>query len=306
MDLLVLLFRLAGDSLALILLYDFFVQPFRFYGMDPLTRFVYVASRWACAPFEAFSRRIIQVPDRDLAPLFTLVVVMFTRGLLYAGAAALNRPDPLVIVLGLTLSFLELFTRIMIPGLLFILYADIQLAHHQSTFVGNVTVMLVHDIAKRFILMIRKILWSYKPMTVFAAVFLYLALFQWLLLVITLLPFQQSAALHAFPFVLQPEGVARLTTPFILLPVVLIRLANTFLTGIFILILLQMIAGFSGLDPYDRTSLILGLVIAPWVNLARRLFPFARMGMIDFSIAILLFILYSVLALMGHFVARLG
>src|SRR3972149_2584248 len=105
MDLLVLLVRFGGDAAVLILLYDFFVQPFRFYGMDPLTRFVWTAARWICAPFETISRRIIQVPDRDLTPLFALVIVLFCRGFLYAAETALHLPPPVVILLGVTLSF---------------------------------------------------------------------------------------------------------------------------------------------------------------------------------------------------------
>jgi hypothetical protein len=58
---------------------------------------------------------------------------------------------------------------------------------------------------------------------------------------------------------------------------------------------MQMLTGFSGLDPYNHFSLMLGLVVSPWLILSRRLFPFARVGSIDFSIAILLLVPYVVL-----------
>jgi hypothetical protein len=305
MDLFVLFFRLAGDACVLILLYDFFVQPFRFYGMDPLTRFIWVAARWLCAPFDTFSRKVIQLPDRDLTPLFTLVIVLFCRGLIYAAAAAVNLPNPAVILLGVTLSFQDLFTRLVMPGLLLLLYADIQLARHQGSLIGFVPAMLIHDVAKRLILMIRKLLPSYQPLYVFAAVFAYSAVFLWLLLTFTLWPFGQPALIGVFPQVLYPLGVGLLDTPALLLAVVVLYLTNAFLWGIMIVIFLHFIASLSGLNPYDRTSLVLGLVIAPWVNAARRFFPFARAGMIDFSVGILLLILWFVLGLLEQIVARL-
>lgn len=303
---LVLLARFGGDAIALILLYDFFVQPFRFYGMDPLTRFVWGAARWICAPFDNVSRRLIRLPDRDLTPLFTLVIVLFCRGLIYAAAAALNRPDLAVILLGITLSFQELFTRLLIPSLLFIIYIDIQLSRHQDTFIGNVMVMVIHDLAKRFVLMIRKLLPSYRPLPVFVSIFVILCLFQWALMVVTLLPFVDSPARDAVPYVLQPAGMETIDTPLLFLPVVFLQLARTFLFGIFILLLLNMIAGFSGMDPYDRTSILLGLIISPWVTLSRRLFPFARVGVIDFSIGILLFLLWLLLDILARIVEHLG
>ena len=85
---------------------------------------------------------------------------------------------------------------------------------------------------------------------------------------------------------------------------VYLRLAQIFLFGIFILVLMQMLAGFSGLDPYDRFSIMLGLIISPWLTLSRRMFPFARIGMFDFSIAILLFIPYFILALLEVLITR--
>lgn len=306
MDLLVLLIRFAGDALALILLLDFFSQPFRFYGMDPVMRFVYTAARRVCAPFEALSRRIIQVPDRDLTPLFVLVLVIFARGVVYAASAATTRHEFSVLVLGVTLSYLELFVRVMIPGLLFLVYLDIQLAPHQGTFAGNPLVMLLHDITKRFIVMIRKLLPSYRPVAVFVAVFFLLSVLHWILALIALAPFEGSGDLNAFPRVLHPVGAERVDAPFVLLAVVMIQIANTFLFGIFLLILLQMIAGLSGLDPYDRTALLLGISISPWVNLARRWFPFARVGMIDFSIALLLMILWFGLGILTQIVNRLS
>ncbi len=306
MDLLVLLARFGGDAIALILLYDFFVQPFRFYGMDPLTRFVWGAARWICGPFESISRRIIRLPDRDLTPLFALVIVLFCRGLIYAAAAALNRPDLAVIVLGITLSFQELFTRLLIPSLLFIIYIDIQLARHQDTFIGNVLVMMVHDLAKRFVVMIRKLLPSYRPVPVFISIFVILCLFQWVLVVVTLLPFMDSQALEVLPLVLEPPGLETVDTPLLFFPVVFIQVARTFLFGIFVLLLLNMIASFSGMDPYDRTAILLGLIISPWVTLSRRWFPFARVGMIDFSVAILLFLLWLLMDILARIVEQLG
>ncbi len=292
--------------MALILLYDFCVQPFRFYGMDPLTRFVWSTARWICGPFDSISRRIIRLPDRDLTPLFALVIMLFCRGLIYATAAILNHPNPAVIVLGITLSFQEFFTRLLIPSLLFIIYIDIQLSRHQDTFIGNVLVMIVHDLAKRFVLMIRKLLPSYRPLPVFISIFVILCLFQWVLMVVTLLPFMGSQALESIPYVLQPSGLHAVDTPLLLLPVVFLQLARTFLFGIFILLLLNMIAGFSGMDPYDRTSIVLGLIITPWVAISRRMFPFARVGMIDFSIGILLFLLWLLLDILARLVERLG
>lgn len=306
MELLVLLIRFAGDALALILLLDFFSQPFRFYGMDPVMRFVYSAARRVCAPFEALSRRIIQVPDRDLTPLFVLVLVVFARGVMYAASAAVVRHEFSVLVLGITLSFLELFVRVMIPGLLFLVYLDIQLAPHQGTFVGNPLVMLLHDITKRFIVMIRKLLPSYQPVAVFVSVFFLLGVLHWILVMVTLAPFHGSGDLNAFPIILWPVGSGQVGVPFLLLAVVLIQIANTFLFGIFLLILMQMIAGLSGLDPYDRTALLLGISISPWVNLAHRWFPFARIGMFDFSIAILLLILWFGLGILTQIVTRIS
>jgi hypothetical protein len=306
MDLPLLLVRFAGDVGSLILLYDFFVQPFRFYGMDPLTRFIWIAARWICAPFETISRKIIQVPDRDLTPLFSLVIILFCRGLLYAAAAALDRPNPVVILLGVTLSFQELFTRLLIPSLLFIIYIDIQLSRHQETFMGNVLVMMLHDLAKRFVVQIRRLLYSYRPLQVFLTVFVILWIFRWLLLVVTLLPFQDTQALSALPGVLYPEGVDRVGHPLLFLPVVFLQMARTFLFGIFILLLLHMVTSFSGMNPYDRTTMLLGLTIYPWVTIARRLFPFARLGVIDFSIGILIFLLWLLLDLLTYVVARLG
>lgn len=306
MDLLVLLTRLGGDAIALILLYDFCVQPFRFYGMDPLTRFVWGAARWICAPFDNFSRRIIRLPDRDLTPLFTLVIVLFCRGLIYTAAAALNHPDPVMIFLGITLSFQELFTRLLVPALLFIIYIDIQLARHQETFIGNVLVMVVHDLAKRFVVMIRKLLPSYRPLPVFISIFVILSVFQWVLMVVTLLPFNGSQALSELPYVLQPPGWEMVDTPFLLLPAVFLQLARTFVGGIFILLLLNMVTGFSGMDPYDRTVILIGLIIAPWINTARRWFPFARVGVIDFSIGILIFLLWFLMAVLAYIVDNLG
>ncbi len=306
MDLLVLLTRFGGDAIALILLYDFFVQPFRFYGMDPLTRFVWGTARWICGPFDSISRRIIRLPDRDLTPLFTLVIVLFCRGLIYTAAAVLNHPNLPVIALSVTLSFQELFTRLLIPSLLFIIYIDIQLARHQETFIGNVLVMVVHDLAKRFVVMIRKLLPSYRPLPVFISIFVILCLFQWVLMVVTLLPFINSQAWEAIPHVLNPPGLKTVDTPLLFLPVVFIQLARTFLFGIFILLLFNMIAGFSGMDPYDRTTILLGLTISPWVTMSRRLFPFARVGVIDFSIGILLFLLWLLMDILARLVEHLG
>lgn len=306
MDLIILLARFAGDILALILLYDFFVQPFRFYGMDPLTRFVWGAARKICAPFETLSRKLIQVPDRDLTPLFALAIVVFCRGLLYAAGVMVSRPDPRVLALGVTLSFQELFTRLAIPLLLFVVYADIQLSRHQVTFIGNVPVMMVHDIAKRFIVLIRKLLPSYRPLMVFLVVAAHLIVFQWALVVVTLLPFTGTSALQAFPPILCPEGGTLIESPLLALPVIALSVVRTFLFGIFILLLLQMLAGFSGLDPYDRMTLILGLVVAPWIDNARKWFPFARVGVIDFSVGILLLILWILLDLLTGIVARIG
>ncbi len=306
MDLIVLLVRFAGDVLSLILLYDFLVQPFRFYGLDPLTRFVWIAARWVCAPLENMSRRLIQVPQRDVTPLFALGIILFCRGLVYAAAAALNRPDFTVILLGVTLSFQELFTRLLVPCLLFIIYIDIQFSRHQANLIGNVPAMLLHDLAKRFILMIRRLLPSYHPWSVFFVVFLILWIFQWLLLVVTLLPFQQSPAISALPMVLHPQGVEMVDTPLLFLPVVFLQLARTFFLGIFILLLLNMVSGFSGFDPYNPALALLSFIIEPWVSFSRRLFPFARIGAVDFSIGILIFLLWLFLDILAYMVARMG
>ena len=297
LDLLALIARFVGDLAVLILLYDFFVQPFRFYGMDPLTRFVWVAARKLCAPFDTFSRRVIQLPDRDLTPLFTLLIVVFCRGLIYALTALGAESTILAIVVGVTLSFLELFTRLLIPGALFLIYIDIQLASHQETFVGNVFVMLIHDVAKRFIVMIRRLLPSYRPLHVFITVFVLLGLANAALSAIALVPFMQSQVLSDFSPALQPEIVRHLETPGIIIPFVYLRLAETFLFGVFVLILMHMLTGLSGLDPYDRFSILLGLIVSPWLAWSRRLFPWARAGMFDFSIAILLLIPYILLRL---------
>jgi len=305
LDFLALFSRFFGDLLVVILLYDFFVQPFRFYGMDPLTRFIWVAARKICAPFDTLSRKIVRLPDRDLTPIFTLVIVVFCRGLLYAVDAGASSPAVTVVFVGVTLSFQELFTRILVPGILFIIYADIQLAPHQETFIGNVLVMLVHDIAKRFIVMIRKLLISYRPLHVFVSVFFLLGLFEGLLLTTTLLPLGGIDSVGLFPRDLVPEVSMWLQRPFGILPLVYIRLAQTFLFGIFLLILMHMLAGFSGLDPYDRFSVLLGLVVSPWLALSRRLFPWARVGMIDFSIAILLLIPWFILGLAEGLLFRL-
>jgi len=303
-DFLALLFRFVGDILTLILLYDFFVQPFRFYGMDPLTRFVWMAARKICAPFEAVSRKIIRLPDRDLTPLFTLVMVVVIRGLLYGVCAGPSHP--IILFIGMTLSFQELFTRLLVPGLLFVLYADIQLSRHQETFVGNVLAMLVHDVAKRFIVTIRRLLPSYRPLHVFITAFVLLGLFEWLFLVVTLLPFGKSSSFNAFSPDLIPEALYWLDSSVVVYLLVNVRLAQTFLFGIFILVLMNVLSGFSGLDPYDRFSIMLGLVISPWLVLSRRLFRFARIGMFDFSIAILLFIPYFVLAILEALITRGG
>lgn len=306
MDLLVLLVRFAGDVFSLILLYDFFVQPFRFYGLDPLTRFVWMAARWACAPLDSLSRRLIQVPQRDITPLFALVILLFCRGLVYAAAAALNQPDLSVILLGVTLSFQELFTRLLVPCLLFIIYIDIQFSRHQVNTIGNVPAMLLHDLAKRFILMMRRLLPSYRPWSVFVVVFLILWIFQWLLLVVTLLPFQQTPAFSDLPRVLHPQGVEMVDTPLMFLPVVFLQLARTFFFGIFILLLLNMVSGFSGLDPYNPILSLLSYIIEPWVSFSQRLFPFARIGAIDFSIGILIFLLWLFLDILAYIVTRMG
>jgi hypothetical protein len=295
LDLLALVARFLVDLAVLILLYDFFVQPFRFYGMDPLTRFVWAAARKMCAPFDTFSRKVIQLPDRDLAPLFTLFILVFCRGLVYALTAIGAGNAVLAIVVGVTLSFLELFTRMLFPGILFLIYLDIQLSSHQGTFVGNVFVMLIHDVAKRIIVMIRRLLPSYRPLHVFITVFVLLGLAQAALSVIALLPFIQSSVLMDFSPVLRPEMIRHFDTPGIIVPFVYLRLAETFLFGIFILILMHMLTGLSGLDPYDRFSILLGLAVSPWLMWSRRLFPWARVGMFDFSIAILLMIPYLIL-----------
>jgi hypothetical protein len=296
-ELLVLVARFAGDLVIVVLLYDFFVQPFRFYGMDPLTRFVWAAARKICSPFETISRKIIQLPDRDLTPLFTLATVVLIRGILYSLPASLSGPSATIVIAGITLSFQELFTRLLIPGLLFVVYADIQLSRHQETFAGNIFVMLVHDVAKRFIVMIRRLLPSYQPLHVFLTVFVILVLFEWLFMVVTLLPFSDTMVFNDFPRAMTPEmsHPKWLEVPLATFPLVFLRLTQMFLFGIFLLVLMHMVTGFSGLDPYNHSSLMLGLVVSPWLTLSRRMFPFARIGAIDFSIAILLFVPYIVL-----------
>lgn len=299
-DLVAMLARLAGDLLILILLYDFFVQPFRFYSMDALTQFVWVAARKVCYPFDRISRMVVRLPDRDLTPLFTLIIVVFCRGLIYAACAGATRPSLGVIAIGIDLSFYELFSRIVFPALLFLIYADIQLSRHQDTFVGNVLVMTLHDVAKRFIVAIRKLLPSYHPWHVFATVFVLLALCDWAVTMIAFLPFADTDALTLFPQGLLPPIVAHVDSPFLSLFAVYVYFAEKFLFGIFILILMNMLAGFSGLDPYDRFSVLLGLVISPWLILSRRLFPWARIGMFDLSIAILLLIPYFILSILKN------
>lgn len=293
-DLVAILARFLGDALVLILLYDFFSQPFRFYGMDPFTHFIWAAARKICLPFEAVSRKIIRLPDRDLTPLFALAIVLFCRGLLYAASAIGSGGGVATVLVGVTLSFLELFTRLLVPGILFLIYLDIQLARHQESFIGNVLVMILHDVAKRFVVLIRKGLFSYKPVYVFLAIFIYLSIFQAILVMVTLLPFSQSSILSAFPRILQPLSLDLLRQPYLLLPVVMFQLGSTFLYGIFILLLLNMLTSFSGLDPYDRFAILLGLVCSPWVIFSRRFFAFARFGNIDFSVGFLLIILFMI------------
>ncbi len=305
-DLVAILARFLGDALVLILLYDFFAQPFRFYGMDPFTHFVWAAARKICYPFETVSRKIIQLPDRDLTPLFALVIVLFCRGFLYAASAIGAGGGVAIVVVGVTLSFLELFTRLLIPGVLFLIYTDIQLARHQESFIGNVMVMILHDIAKRFVVLIRKGLFSYKPVYVFVAVFIYLSLFQWLLVLATLLPFSQSSVMSSFPMAVQPVYMDLLSRPQILLPVVMFQLGSAFLYGIFILLLLNMLTSFSGLDPYDRFAVILGLVCSPWVIFSRRFFSFAKIGNIDFSVGILLIILFTIQGMIEGVLRSIG
>ncbi|MCA9441255.1 MAG: YggT family protein [Candidatus Omnitrophica bacterium] len=305
-DLVAILARFLGDALVLVLLYDFFSQPFRFYGMDPLTQFVWSAARKICLPFETVSRKIVRLPDRDLTPLFALVIVLFCRGLLYAATAIGSGGGVATVVVGVTLSFLELFTRLLIPGILFLIYIDIQLARHQESFIGNVFVMILHDIAKRFVVLIRKVLFSYKPLYVFISVFIFLSLFKWVLVFATLLPFSQSNVMSAFPQILQPLSLDLIDRPLLLLPVVMFRLGSTFLYGIFILLLLNMLTSFSGLDPYDRFAVLLGLVCSPWVIFARRFFSFARVGNIDFSVAILLIIIFMVQGVIEGVLRSLG
>lgn len=305
-DLIAVLARFLGDALVLILLYDFFSQPFRFYGMDPFTQFVWAAARKICLPFETVSRKIIRLPDRDLTPLFALAIILFCRGFLYALTAISGGGGTAVIAAGVTLSFLELFTRLLIPGLLFLIYIDIQLSRHQESFIGNVFAMILHDIAKRFIVLIRKGLFSYKPVAVFAAVFVYLSLFNWALLLAALLPFSQGAVLDAFPGILQPVAANLLVRPMLLLPVVMFHLSSTFLYGVFIILLLNMLASFSGLDPYDRFAIMLGLICSPWVIFARRFFSFARVGSIDFSVGILLILLFLFQGIIENTLRNLG
>jgi len=305
MELFLLLVQILGNLLILILLYDFFAQPFRFYGMDPLTRFVWGAARKICSPFESFARSIIRIPERDLAPLFTVLVVIVCRGLLYGGAIVYSSSTPISFFLGMTMSFLDLFLRLLIPGILFLLYMDIQLSRHQDTFTGNVMVMLIHDVVKRFIVMIRKLLPSYRPLYVFLSVFIILGVLYWILLLATLLPFESTGTLDLAPGVLMPEVIgsgspALLRQPLILFVSVMVHLTHMFLFGIFILLLLNMITGFSGLDPYDRTSILLGLVVAPWLAVSRRYFGWARAGVVDFSVAILLILIWIVLGVVDE------
>ncbi|MCA9446220.1 MAG: hypothetical protein KC931_03830, partial [Candidatus Omnitrophica bacterium] len=231
---------------------------------------------------------------RDPTPLFALVIVLFCRGLLYAASAIGSGGGVATVVVGVTLSYLELFTRLIIPGLLFLIYIDIQLARHQESFIGNVLVMILHDIAKRFVILIRKGLFSYKPVYVFCAVFIYLSLFHWVLVLATLLPFSQTTVLSAFPRILQPLSMDLLSQPLLLLPVTMFKLGSAFLYGVFILLLLNMLTSFSGLDPYDRFAILLGLVCSPWVTFSRRFFSFARFGNIDFSVGVLLIILFMI------------
>jgi hypothetical protein len=147
-------------------------------------------------------------------------------------------------------------------------------------------------------------------MLVFITIFVYLGLFEWILYLLCLLPFDQADLLNSIPRVLIPEGVLNPLTHQLpgvigLLGVTLVRLAMSFFYGIFILLLLNMITGFSGIDPYDRTSMLLGLLVSPWVIISRRLFPFARIGIYDFSIAILLFLIWTALGIIDHLLLQL-
>ena len=67
---------------------------------------------------------------------------------------------------------------------------------------------------------------------VFSTVFILMGLFEWILLVVTLLPFGDRDVFRQFTFDLLPEALRWRGNTFVMLFLVYVRLAQTFLFGI--------------------------------------------------------------------------